>query len=317
MKKSHLFVGAAAFAVAMSVSQPVFAQAAADCADTDSNGVCDSEESTAIVVTGSRIARPDFESTVPVVSITGAELAQQGGVSIGDALNDLPSLRSTFSQANSTRFLGTAGLNLLDLRGLGTQRTLVLVNGRRHVGSDILVNAVSPDVNTFPTDLIERVDVVTGGNSAVYGSDAIAGVVNFILNDDFQGVQLDTTDEIIGCTYVLASLDEHEAAALTEGEPDDDALERRARHFEDRRYEEFALNLVLAREGVPVGLGPRCFVVTDATRPLYESAHRLPLGRMPGALLRIAVDDPRWLSHLSPGMIWDSYVFDEEATVLF
>lgn len=84
-----------------------------------------------------------------------------------------------------------------------------------------------------------------------------------------EGVQLDTTDEIIGCTYVLASLDEHEAAALTEGEPDDDALERRARHFEDRRYEEFALNLVLAREGVPVGLGPRCFVVTDATRPLY------------------------------------------------
>ncbi|MBL9071082.1 MAG: TonB-dependent receptor [Sphingopyxis sp.] len=190
MKKSHLFVGAAAFAVAMSVSQPVFAQAAADCADTDSNGVCDSEESTAIVVTGSRIARPDFESTVPVVSITGAELAQQGGVSIGDALNDLPSLRSTFSQANSTRFLGTAGLNLLDLRGLGTQRTLVLVNGRRHVGSDILVNAVSPDVNTFPTDLIERVDVVTGGNSAVYGSDAIAGVVNFILKDDFEGIQL-------------------------------------------------------------------------------------------------------------------------------
>ena len=82
-------------------------------------------------------------------------------------------------------------MNLLDLRGLGTQRTLVLVNGRRHVGSDILGNAVSPDTNTFPTDLIERIDVVTGGNSAVYGSDAIAGVVNFVLKDDFEGVSLD------------------------------------------------------------------------------------------------------------------------------
>ena len=108
---------------------------------------------------------------------------------MGDLLNDLPALRSTFSQSNSSRFLGTTGLNLLDLRGLGTQRTLVLVNGRRHVGSDILSNAVSPDTNTFPTDLIERIDVVTGGNSAVYGSDAIAGVVNFVLKKDFEGLQ--------------------------------------------------------------------------------------------------------------------------------
>jgi outer membrane receptor protein involved in Fe transport len=143
-----------------------------------------------IVVTGSRIARPNVTSTMPITSITGQELEQTAQVAIGDVLNELPQLRSTFSQSNSTRFLGTGGLNLLDLRGLGTQRTLVLVNGRRHVGGDILNNAVSPDVNTFPTDLIERVDVVTGGNSAVYGSDAIAGVVNFILKDHFDGVQL-------------------------------------------------------------------------------------------------------------------------------
>src|SRR5689334_16287839 len=142
-----------------------------------------------VIVTGSRIARPNLESTVPVTTVTGEELFQTGGTSIGDLLNDLPALRSTFSQSNSSRFLGTTGLNLLDLRGLGTQRTLVLVNGRRHVGADILNNAVSPDTNTFPTDLIERIDVVTGGNSAVYGSDAIAGVVNFILKKDYEGVQ--------------------------------------------------------------------------------------------------------------------------------
>ena len=142
-----------------------------------------------VVVTGSRIARPNLESAVPVTTVTANELYETGSTSVGDLLNDLPALRSTFSQSNSSRFLGTTGLNLLDLRGLGTQRTLVLVNGRRHVGSDILGNAVSPDTNTFPTDLIERIDVVTGGNSAVYGSDAIAGVVNFILKKDFQGLQ--------------------------------------------------------------------------------------------------------------------------------
>jgi outer membrane receptor protein involved in Fe transport len=143
-----------------------------------------------IVVTGSRIRRPNLESAVPVTSVGGQEFFETGQTSIGDVLNELPALRSTFSQANSTRFLGTSGLNLLDLRGLGTQRTLVLVNGRRHVASNILGNAVEVDTNTIPTDLVERVDVVTGGNSAIYGSDAIAGVVNFILKDDYEGLQL-------------------------------------------------------------------------------------------------------------------------------
>ena len=144
----------------------------------------------AIVVTGSRIKRPNLDSALPVTSVGGQEFFETGNVSVGDTLNDLPALRSTFSQSNSTRFLGTSGLNLLDLRGLGTVRTLVLVNGRRHVGGDVLSSGVTPDVNTMPTDLIDRVDIVTGGNSAVYGSDAIAGVVNFILKQDYEGIQL-------------------------------------------------------------------------------------------------------------------------------
>src|SRR3954466_1367835 len=157
-------------------------QAAADAADS-------SEES--IVVTGSRIPHALNEtSNVPVTSLSAGELTNTGKVNIGDTLNQLPSLRSTFSQQNSTRFLGTAGLNLLDLRGLGPQRTLVLVNGRRHVAGDILSTGVSVDINTIPTDLIQRVDVVTGGDSAVYGSDAIAGVVNFVLRQDYQGLQV-------------------------------------------------------------------------------------------------------------------------------
>lgn len=141
-----------------------------------------------IVVTGSRIRRPNLESNVPITSLGQDEIFDNGDVNVGDALNDLPSLRSTFSQANSTRFIGTAGLNFLDLRGLGTTRTLVLVNNRRHI-------TASPgdfriDINTIPTDLIERVDVITGGSSAVYGSDAVAGVVNFVLKRDFDGIRL-------------------------------------------------------------------------------------------------------------------------------
>ena len=159
--------------------------ASVDCAANPSDPSCQD-----IVVTGSRIRRPNLESPVPITAIGGEEFFQTGNVSVGDVLNELPALRSTFSQANSTRFLGTAGLNLLDLRGLGTVRTLVVQNGRRHVGGDVLSSGVTPDVNTIPTDLIERVEVVTGGNSAVYGSDAIAGVVNFILKDDYEGAQL-------------------------------------------------------------------------------------------------------------------------------
>jgi len=141
-----------------------------------------------IVVTGTRIRSPNLNSPVPVTSVSAEDLTSQGDVNIGDALNDLPSIRSTFSQANSTRFIGTAGVNLLDLRGLGTERTLVLVNGRRHVTYN--PGSFQVDVNTIPSDLIERVDVITGGSSAVYGSDAVAGVINFVLKRNFEGLRL-------------------------------------------------------------------------------------------------------------------------------
>ncbi|WP_395331647.1 TonB-dependent receptor [Novosphingobium sp. BL-8H] len=170
-------------AFAVLCSTQAYAQEAP--ADTKS----DAEAGQAIVVTGSRISSPNLESANPVAVLTGEQIFSSGNLSVGDQLNELPMLRSNFSQANSTRFLGTRGLNLLDLYGLGTQRTLVLVNGRRHVGSDVLVNGVSVDVNTIPADLIERVDIMTGGASGVYGSDAIAGVVNFVLKEDFDGIR--------------------------------------------------------------------------------------------------------------------------------
>lgn len=163
-----------------------------------------------IYVTGSRIRRPNLNSAQPIITVTGAELLETGKVAVGDELNDLPQFRSTFSQSNSTRLLTTAGLNLLDLRGLGAERTLVLVNGRRYVGGDIGNTGVAADVGTIPPDLIERVDVVTGGNSAVYGSDAIAGVVNFVLKTKFDGVRIRAQSGISNYgdagTYVLSGL---------------------------------------------------------------------------------------------------------------
>ncbi len=186
MKKTSLLVRGSALTLALFSAMPAMAQSDAAPADEAAEAA---DEGT-IVVTGSRIRQPNLESANPIAVVTGAEIFETGGISVGDLLNELPQLRSTFSQQNSTRFLGTRGLNLLDLRGLGTQRTLVLVNGRRHVGSDVLSNGVSVDTNTIPSDLVERIDIVTGGASAVYGSDAIAGVVNFILKDDYDGIQL-------------------------------------------------------------------------------------------------------------------------------
>jgi outer membrane receptor protein involved in Fe transport len=145
---------------------------------------------TSIVVTGSRIRRPNLESVVPITSIQGEQIFQRGNADVGETLNDLPQLRSTFAQQNPGLGIGIAGLNLLDLRGLQPKRTLVLVNGRRHVAADILSSASVPDVNTIPADLIDRVDIVTGANSSVYGSDAVAGVVNFILKRDYDGLQV-------------------------------------------------------------------------------------------------------------------------------
>ncbi len=192
MKISRL-LGATALASATLLSHTAFAQETDPVAASDTT--VDGQDSTppeeeAVTITGSRIRQPNLESAVPVTAISGEEIFQQGQNNLGDTLNDLPQLRSTFAQQNPGLGIGIAGLNLLDLRGLGTQRTLVLVNGRRHVASDLQNNAVSVDINTIPNELVERIDVVTGGNSAIYGSDAIAGVVNFILKRDFEGVQV-------------------------------------------------------------------------------------------------------------------------------
>lgn len=146
-----------------------------------------------IVVTGSRIARAEFAAPNPITSFTAAAIQQSGNTNITNFLERVPALTGSrdFTQTSGGNAVysnpfGAAGLNELNLRNLGTNRTLVLVNGRRHVAGE--ANSAAVDINSIPTDLIERVDVLTGGASAVYGADGVSGVVNFILKRDFDGI---------------------------------------------------------------------------------------------------------------------------------
>jgi iron complex outermembrane recepter protein len=146
----------------------------------------------AIVVTGSRIARPEFAFPNPIQAYTAESLEQAGATNITDFLVQSPALiGSQTSAVNSGSNLAAneaAGANFLDLRNLGPNRTLVLVDGRRHVAG--FHGTASVDINTIPVDLIDRVDILTGGVSAVYGADGVSGVVNFILKRDFEGLRL-------------------------------------------------------------------------------------------------------------------------------
>ena len=143
-----------------------------------------------IVITGSRIQRDTTTTPIPVTSINEEVIGYNGDTQVSDLVNELPSIRTTQSDANTN--IGAeqeAGTAFIDLRGLGIDRTLVLVDGRRHVGGR--PGSAAVDTNTLPIALVERVEVITGGASAVYGADAVSGVVNFIMKDDFEGLQID------------------------------------------------------------------------------------------------------------------------------
>lgn len=144
-----------------------------------------------VVITGSRIARPETSSPNPVTSFSAATLEQSGRTNLTDFLVQNPALigsTTSADQSGSTGGFGATGTNLLNLRNLGTDRTLVLVDGRRHVAG--LPGSASVDINTIPKDLLERVDVQTGGASAIYGADGVSGVVNFILKRNFEGIRV-------------------------------------------------------------------------------------------------------------------------------
>jgi outer membrane receptor protein involved in Fe transport len=156
-----------------------------------------------IFVTGSRIARPDFESASPVVTIPEDRFQQTASATVETTLNSMPQLIG--SSGGTTNNGGGDGQAYADLRGLGAVATLVLVDGRRLVPAN---GYGVPDLNLIPPSLVERVEVLTGGASAVYGSDAEAGVVNFRLREQFDGIQFDgdwgETGYGDGTTYTAA-----------------------------------------------------------------------------------------------------------------
>jgi outer membrane cobalamin receptor len=161
---------------------PIPADPAAQTAEDASNG----DE---IVVTGTRIRRPDFESPSPVVSVSAAAIQQAGSTNLTDIIAQVPALQGSTTSADTAGSgvgIGASGLNVLNLRNLGTDRTLVLIDGRRQVAS--VPGSQAIDIGTIPSDLVERFDVLTGGVSAVYGADAVTGVVNFVLKRNFEGI---------------------------------------------------------------------------------------------------------------------------------
>lgn len=142
-----------------------------------------------IIVTGTRVKRDGYDAPTPLTVVGAEAIAKAAPANVADYVNQMPQLSpsATPRVGNGATSTGTAGLNLLDLRGLGSNRSLVLVDGQR-VAPSTQTGAV--DINNVPTALLARVDVVTGGASAAYGSDAVAGVVNFIIDRKFSGVKL-------------------------------------------------------------------------------------------------------------------------------
>lgn len=179
--RTHLLASTIA-GIACYAAAPAMAQTATPAPQTAAAEAGDD----VIIVTGSRIARIGVEGSVPVAVLSDQAIRDTGAGNIQDVLADLPAVGQNISRTStnfSTTGTGTATVNL---RNLGSARTLVLVNGRRFVGGIPGTSIV--DLNTIPTDLISRIEVVTGGASAVYGSEAIAGVVNFTMNDKLEGI---------------------------------------------------------------------------------------------------------------------------------
>ncbi|HWJ68804.1 MAG TPA: TonB-dependent receptor [Sphingobium sp.] len=162
-------------------------------AQSDVGVAADVGESAEIVVTGSRLSTFGYSAPTPVTVVGREDLQREGVTNVADLLNTLPAFRPQSTPATTAIFIANAGANLVDLRGLGAQRTLVLVDGRRFVASTVAGGGFAPsgtvDLNMIPSALIKRTEVVTGGASAAYGSDAVAGVVNLLLDTSFTGVR--------------------------------------------------------------------------------------------------------------------------------
>ncbi len=186
--RRHL-ISASILAVSTVLASPVLAQVAQTPEATAPQPEA-ADTGDTIVVTGSRINNPSATSASPLQIVGAEQIAQSGVTNVQDVLLKNPAFGTPgISRTNSSFATQSAGVATVDLRNLGSDRTLTLVNGRRFVAGVPGSSAV--DLNVIPTQFLERVDVLTGGASAVYGSDAVAGVVNFIYKTKFEGIEAD------------------------------------------------------------------------------------------------------------------------------
>ncbi|WP_186456964.1 TonB-dependent receptor plug domain-containing protein [Sphingomonas suaedae] len=188
---STLLIGASMAAA------PAFAQV--------TDGAQEEDAPTTVTITGTRIARPDLEAPSPVTTVSAEQIALTGTQTLENLVNELPQVIPGNTRVSNNS--GGENFATLDLRGLGPGRTLILLNGERLPAS---TTTGVTDISQIPVGLIQRVDVVTGGASAVYGSDAIAGVVNFILRDDYEGMELtaqtNVSEEGVGFNHSISGM---------------------------------------------------------------------------------------------------------------
>mgnify|MGYP001765104480 CR=1 FL=1 len=177
-----LLARAATCALLAALSMPAHAQ------DEDANAGAKEADGT-IVVTGSRIKRGSFDASSPVTAIDKNVITESGFTNLGDVLLRSPALAVGQGLSNAQTAGETAGATFANLRGLGSFRTLTLIDGRRRVSGSLTASSV--DLSMFPPQMVERVEIVTGGTSAVYGADAVTGVINVILDRDYEGIEVD------------------------------------------------------------------------------------------------------------------------------
>lgn len=172
---------ALAFGAVSSLAFSSYAQESQDAAENEQ------AKTERIQVTGSRIARAELSQSAPVISLDRTAIAEFGSPDLGQILAELPAVGATNTLIANRNSNASGGTSAADLRRLGAGRTLVLVNGKRHVAGS--PGSASVDLSTIPSSMIERVEIMTGGASAIYGSDAVSGVINVITRKDFEGLE--------------------------------------------------------------------------------------------------------------------------------
>ncbi len=204
MKKSAMFVAGSLISLALGISVPAHAQdgQGADAAPAEDDVVIsDEEDDSLITVTGSRIRLPNLKPTEPTTTIDAEYINQRNFTNIADALNDLPQIRGSVT-ANGGQAAFGQGVNFINNFGLGTNRTLTLINGRRLVSSNTpsLFGPAAPglqvDLNVIPVALVKQTDIISTAGAPIYGSDAISGTVNLILDDRYEGLNLIATSSL-------------------------------------------------------------------------------------------------------------------------